>query len=586
MSSNAKPNTARPWLKYYDPQMLANLTVPECTLYQYLRDQMPGEDVTAIDFYGTEISWRSFYANVHAAARALWAAGFREGDQVPVFIKSIPEFFFLLLGCERIGASLMIRDNEMDENAASLRSSGAETMFANDCLSQEEMEYYRAHSNVKRFVLIALDNACDRRDMPDYIQTALDAFYDHECAHGEGVMDWNDFLAMGEGLSDEVICAPVSVNRPLFRAYTSGSTGPSKQVIHSAHSIIGALAQMNFYGSVPGFRPTWLVAVLPPCLVSVTISFLLLPLASNKLLLLDPFCEPRDIDLEFMRLRPNCWPSIPMLCDLLSSSPRIPADYDCSHLLSCGAGCEHMNNTQLHHFQQFLNDHNCQTRFTTGYGSSEAGSNVGFHLTAHPLGNGNVGVPMPLTNVAICTPGTTEELGFNETGEICLQSPNLMLGYDDPAATAKALRRHDDGKLWLHTGDTGYMIEDGVLYTSSRGSSQAYGGGFLEILPMENAVADAHIEGIVDQFFANVPDTDHDGCYLPYLFVVLRDGWTVEDIRQRVSAVLEPHQIPAAIVALPERPYWHFKTHRIAMIRQILGQTVTSSTTAYPSNMA
>ena len=581
MNTN-KPNITRPWLKYYDPQMLANLTVPQCTLSQYLRDQMPGEDVTAIDFYGTEISWRSFFDNVNAAARALWAAGFREGDQVPVFIKSIPEFFFLLLGCERIGASLLIRDNEMNENADSLRSSGAETMFANDCLSQEEMEYYRAHSNVKRFVLIALDNSCNRSDMPDYIQTALDRFYDHECAHGEGVMDWNDFLAMGETVSDESICAPVSVDRPLFRAYTSGSTGPSKQVIHSAHSIIGALAQMNFYGSVPGFRPTWLVAVLPPCLVSVTISFLLLPLSSNKLLLLDPFCEPRDIDLEFMRLRPNCWPSIPMLCDLLSSSPRIPADYDCSHLLSCGAGCEHMNNTQLHHFQQFLNDHNCQTRFTTGYGSSEAGSNVGFHLTDTPIGNGNVGCPMPLTNVAICKPGTTQELDFNCSGEICVQSPNTMLGYDNEEATAKALRLHEDGKIWLHTGDVGYITEDGILFTQSRGSSKRKSGGFLDILPMENAIADANIDGIVDEFFVNVPDTEYTGYYNPYLFVVLQDGYGLKDITSQVLSALPEHSAPVDIRVLPQRPYWHFKTHRIAKIREILGE---QDTTAYPSNM-
>ena len=48
-----------------------------------------------------------------------------------------------------------------------------------------------------------------------------------------------------------------------------------------------------------------------------------------------------------------------------------------------------------------------------------------------------------------------------------------MLGYDRPEATAKALQVHADGKTWLHTGDIGYMSEDGVLYTMTRGAPRA-----------------------------------------------------------------------------------------------------------------
>ena len=83
--------------------------------------------------------------------------------------------------------------------------------------------------------------------------------------------------------------APKDIHRPLFRAYTSGSTGPSKQVVHSAFSMVGAVQQMNFYGSSDQFRPTWMVTLLPPSLVAVVVSMVLLPLASNKLLILCPF---------------------------------------------------------------------------------------------------------------------------------------------------------------------------------------------------------------------------------------------------------------------------------------------------------
>ena len=581
-NSTNKPSVLKPWMKYYPAQLIENLHVPACSLGQYMMDNMPGLDVPAINFYDNMISWRTFFENAEHVAKGLKAVGFKTGDQVPAFVKSTPEFFALLFGCELIGASLLIRDNEWHENAETLRNSGVDTMFTNDCISQEEAEYYLAHTGIKKIITIPLTASCDRKNMPDYVQHTLDSFYDHECAHGDAIMTWSDFLAEGERYTGE-FKAPLDCDRPLFRCYTSGSTGPSKQVIHSAHTIIGALAQMNFYGSQDSFRPTWLVTVLPPCLVSVVISFLLLPLSSNKLMILDPFCAPEDVDLEVMRCKPNCWPSIPMFCDILSNSKRVPADYDMSHLFSCGAGCEHMNNNQIRRFQKFLKDHHSTTRFTTGYGSSEAGSNVGFHMTDTPLGNGNVGCPMPLTDVAICKPGTTEELGFNQTGEICVHSPNVMLGYDNAEATAKALRRHEDGNIWLHTGDVGYMTEEGILFTQSRGSSKRKSGGFLDILPMENAVADAHIDGIVDEFFVNVPDTEYSGYYNPYLFVVLEDGYAVNDISDKVLRALPEQHAPVDIRALPQRPYWHFKTHRISKIREILGETDTA---AYPSNMA
>ena len=576
-----KPNIEKPWLKYYDKKILDSLYVPECTLREYMKMNMPGLDVTAIDYYGNEIKWGDFFDNVDKTARSLKALGFKENDQVPVFMKSVPEFLVLLFACEKIGASLVNREHELYENADTLRKSGSKVLFANDCLSQEAMNYYLEHSDVEKIVLSPLLNSCKYEDLPDYVKVSYDNLFASESAHGDNTMSWDEFIEAGKNYDGKVE-AETDINRPLFRAYTSGSTGPAKQVIHSAHSVIGALAQMNFYGSVEGIRPTWLVAALPPCMVSIIISFFLLPLSSNKILILSPLCDEYDIDLEFMRCKPNCWPTIPMFCDILSHSKRLPDDFDISFLYSCGAGCEHMNNTQLFSFQKFLNDHNCNILFTTGYGSSEAGSNIGFHISGHPLGNGNVGVPMPLTNVAICRFGTFEELGYEEVGEICIQSPNLMLGYDNPEATAKSLKLHPDGKIWLHTGDVGHFTEDGVLYVNSRGSSREYNGQYLDLLPMENAVSDAKIPEIVDHFFVNVPDQEHKGYYIPYLYVSLKDGIKLDDIKDQVTKLC-----PSSVVIkhVNRRPYWHFKTYRIGMIRNVLGQD-DSLEVIYPENMA
>ena len=117
--------------------------------------------------------------------------------------------------------------------------------------------------------------------------------------------------------------APADINRPLFRAYTSGSTGPSKQVIHSAYTMLAVIAQMNFYAGNEEQRPTWMVTCFPPALVAVVVAMTLMPLASNKLLILDPYVAVEDVDLELMRCRPNSWPLIPLFIETVMRNGRI-----------------------------------------------------------------------------------------------------------------------------------------------------------------------------------------------------------------------------------------------------------------------
>ncbi len=562
-----KASVDKPWMRFYPP-MLADLKVPDCTVREYLEANCPGSDIIAIHYYGVDIPWKTVFETADIAAAGLRALGFKEGDQIPMYLANVPEFIFLLLAAEKIGASALCRDNTLAENVDAARKSGTKSIFAADYLSMEAMNTYLSDSDVETIVLIDPLEHGNIHAMPEHVRQNYLLQYPDERAGGAHTMTWNEFLALGRSYRG-VVAAEKDVNRPLLRAYTSGSTGPSKQVIHSAHTIIGVLTQMNFYGAGDGFRPTWLVTCLPPALIAVVVSMVLLPLASNKYLILDPYCAPEDIDLELMRYRPNCWPLIPMFIELLMRSKRIPADYDMSHLMAAGAGCEAFNNNQIERAQQFLIDHNCQARMTVGYGCSEAGSNIMLPMSEHPFKNGNVGIPMPLTNAGIFKPGTQEELGYNEVGEICICGPGNMLGYDDPVSTAKALQRHEDGNLWLHIGDIGYVTEEGIFYTMTRGTSPRFGGGDLMIQPMENVIADADIEGIKDEFVVVAPDIQHKGYYLPYVYVVLRKGYTVDDVRDEILGSLKPHEKPAKIIAVPERPFFHFKTNRIGLIGEL-----------------
>lgn len=559
-----KPTVDRPWMQYYPPGA-DQMTVPQVTMNEYLKMMCRGEDLTVLHYYGTDVSWKEFFRMVDKAARAMKAAGLGEGDQIPVMLRAVPEFLIILMAAEKIGASLLCRDNTIPENAEAIAKTNAKVMFAHDFITRAEVEAY-TKAGIKKIIAVNPWNMAIKSEMPEHIVKSLNSCYTEPIVSGDEISSWEDFVAAGNIYIGKVD-APTDLNRPLFRAYTSGSTGPSKQVIHSAQTMLGVVHQLSAYGSSDEFRPVSLHTLLPPALIAVTVSMILMPMASNKLLILDPFVDVMDIDLEMMRYKPNVWPMIPMFVEILMRSKRIPADYDMSHLIAAGAGAESFNNGQVKRAQKFLNDHNCKAIFTIGYGQSEAGSNITFPCPAYPIADGNVGIPMPLNNMGIFR--GDKECTYNEKGEICVTGPGNMLGYDSEEATSKTLIRHADGKLWLHTGDTGYMNEDGIIYALGRGLSKRYNpenpekSKRLVEIAMENKISDAAIPGIVDSFFVIAPDRQHNGYFVPYLYTVLEKGHTVESVREDVNAALCEYEHPVEIIQIPERPFYHFKTNRL-----------------------
>jgi long-chain acyl-CoA synthetase len=106
----------------------------------------------------------------------------------------------------------------------------------------------------------------------------------------------------------------------------------------------------------------------------------------------------------------------------------------------------------------------------------------------------------------ICVPDSEQEVAVGAEGEICISGPAVMVGYlDDPEATRHALRRHADGRVWLHTGDLGRQDADGFFYFSVRLKRMIKSSGFNvypaqveAILLRHPLVADACVIGVPD----------------------------------------------------------------------------------------
>lgn len=563
-----KASVDKPWLQFY-PEALRNVEVPTITVETFLRAKNPDENKIAFEYYGNKITWKEFWGEVDKAAKSLKILGFGEGNRIPVFLQSVPAHFILLIAAERIGAAIICRDDIPEELCFAIRKSKSETAFVMDYTSKSDEDLFRATTPMKRVIKVSPYDYADRKSVPDYVEKEIASRYTGAIETTEGDLTWDEFLALGKDYTEDYM-AQEDVNRPVFGAYTSGSTGISKLVIHSSSNIVATAFQMSIFIPASDVPEKWWLPILPPALIAVTVSMAIFPLSAGLIMVLDPFCPLEDIDIAFMEQKPNFWALIPMFCEMLMKSDRIPEDYDMSHLRSIGTGAEAMNERKTQEVEAFFHKHNVKATLSAGYGQSEGCSNFTLPNPMFPLVDGCVGMPMPATTMAVFSEDL-EELNYGEIGELCMTGPAMMLhyaGWRGDELTERTLINHPDGNCWLHTGDKAYINEHGIVYILGRGTTKRFGGGELYMMRMETKAV--RVAGVEDGFFCFVPDQDHEGYFLPYFFVILDETKSLDEVKAGLADALEEYEYPVDIRVIKERPYFHFKTNRKELTAAIL----------------
>jgi acyl-CoA synthetase (AMP-forming)/AMP-acid ligase II len=154
----------------------------------------------------------------------------------------------------------------------------------------------------------------------------------------------------------------------------------------------------------------------------------------------------------------------------------------------------------------------------------------------------SIGRPMDDVQIKIIDENG-KELPVGEVGEIIAKGPRVMSGYwKDPEKTAKALTK--DG--WLHTGDKGYVDEEGYIYLAGRGDDMIIRGG-ENISPEEvENVLYAH-PCVEEAAVIAVPSLEWG--HEPKAVVVLKKGTKanpeelIEFCRQKLSSFKRPRYV-------------------------------------------
>jgi long-chain acyl-CoA synthetase len=203
--------------------------------------------------------------------------------------------------------------------------------------------------------------------------------------------------------------------------------------------------------------------------------------------------------------KPNLIFGVPTLFEALNRNSTFQ-NTNLSFLKAAFCGADTLPRTTKEKFEEICRKNGSNVQLREGYGLTEAVTGI----CAMPLGEyreGSIGIPFPDMMMKIVELGTTKEVPIGQEGELCIHGPAVMLGYlNKPEETAKTLKKHEDGKIWLHTGDIATMDEDGFFYFKIRLKRMIKSSGFNvypaqveDILYKHSDVLEACVIGVPDE---------------------------------------------------------------------------------------
>lgn len=544
------PSIDKPWLKYYSEEAVkaaqGSTPIPEKTLYQYaLECNQNGMNDVAFSYFGKQITYKDFFANVQKTADALATMGICKGDIVTIMSMQTPETINLVFALNYIGAA-------------------ANMVYIS--LSGKELQKIISETNSKAlFILeIALDKikeVGDELEIPVVVLSVKDSMpipmkfgYTLKTKSVKhDFVSFKDFFRKRIYGTSSLNTDPDSV---AVLVETSGTTGHPKAVMLTSRNLCALVFQYK-HTSIRFNRGETFLDLLP-IFLGFGIGMLAIAICNgiNSILWLQP--EAKLISQAFWKQKPN------HIALGKAHAAQIIADCpdsaDLSFVSVFAGGGENVSIEEQNRINSFLLDHGSKSKFIYGYGMTECASSI---CTLSPAAYrlGSMGIPLPYSVMKIVDVETREELRYGEKGEICIMSPNVMLGFlGNEPNTCEAFEYDKKGNRWLRTDDLGYIDEDGFVYLTGR-LKRIY-----LIKDTDNNVYKLFPQ-LVEEVIKKHPMVENCGViavpderryHRPIAFVVLKDGAeesaVIGELKIFVGENLPHHSCPHEFIFLQNLP--------------------------------
>jgi long-chain acyl-CoA synthetase len=475
------------------------------------------------------------------------------GDRVALVLPNCPQFFIAQFGAWKIGAIVAPFNPTYTERELEgpIREHGIETIVT-------LTRYYQRVKQVQRSTGLRHIIATN---IKEYFPTHLRVLFTllREKRDGDRVTldpgdhDWARLLQANSGRSAGT--APPGPDDPAVLLMSGGTTGIPKGVLgkHGAY-IRAGLQILAWNGSVLKAGDVIFVP-LPLFHVYANVGVQSLAWASGCSLALVP--NPRDLpDLlaTIKRTKPAFFNGVPTLYIALLNHPDVRAGkIDFKSIKICFSGASALMADTKQRFEALTG-----ARIVEGYSLTEAMMALCINPVKGENKLGSVGMPLPDVQVRIFDADEgTRVAAVREVGEIAIAAPQLMIEFwGRPEETREALRIHSDNGVtgtWLHTGDLGYLDEEGYLFIVDRKKDLIKTSGY-QVWPREIEEVLAAHPAVAEVGVAGVPDATKGEAVKAW--VVLRAGQNADEaaLRAFCREKLAPYKVPSSIEFRTELP--------------------------------
>ncbi|MFW5740406.1 MAG: acyl-CoA synthetase [Myxococcota bacterium] len=416
-------------------------------------------------------TYRQLADRMNRLANALVATGLKPGDRVALFLLNGIEYVEAVFACSAAGLIAVPLNWRLSEEEL--------TFITNDC-EPKVLIHHAAFAEQAA----TLEKSCKS------IQKRL------AVAHDGGASEYEAFIDAGD--SKDAVNPNVGGDDPHLIMYTAGTTGSPKGVV---------LTHANcFWQSVNGWAlgasPDTVALVILPMFHVGGLNGCVTPMIHmGATVILSAKFDPGDVLDTIERERVSGMVAVPAIYQMLYDHPKFK-DTDLSSIVAFISGGAPLGKELTRKY------HERGLEFRQGYGLTETSPGVTGMGPGECLRKaGTAGRTCLYVDVRIVDE-SGKVLPTGEAGEVTVRGPNVMKEYwKRPDATAEAIR---DG--WFHTGDIGFLDEDGFLTLVDRkkdmiisGGENVYPAEVEKVLLEHTSVAEAAVVGKKDDKWGEVP---------------------------------------------------------------------------------